>query len=92
MFLGCELLAGGLWKGDILIADLEELRKLDESDLYPRRINATEILISQKDDEFIFPFADGTAIWSVRDSEFQKHHSKAGANRKERRFQQRTSR
>ena len=60
-FLGYELVAGGMWKGDVLIADLEDLEKLDPSNIYPRKINAKEVLIRQKDDEFIFPFADGTA-------------------------------
>ena len=41
-------------------SDLEGLEKLDASDIYPRRINAKEILIREKDDEFPFSFADGT--------------------------------
>ena len=56
----------GFWKGDALIADLEELEKLDASEIYPRRINAKEELISQKGEEFIFPVADGTAKLSRR--------------------------
>ena len=36
------------WKGDILTADLEDLEKLDASEIYPRRINAREVLIIQK--------------------------------------------
>ena len=39
IFLGYELLAGGIWKGDFPIAELE---KLNTSDIYPRRINAKE--------------------------------------------------
>ena len=66
-----ELIAGGIWKGDILIADLEEFEILDASDIYPRRIKAQEVLISQKDDEFAFPFADGTANLSGREYEFR---------------------
>ena len=64
------LIAGRMWKGDILVADMEDLEKFNASDIYPRRINAKEILIRQKDDEFIFPFADGTAKLSGRDHEF----------------------
>ena len=48
IFLGYELIAVGIWKGDILIADLEDLEKLDASEIYPRRIKAKEVLISQK--------------------------------------------
>ena len=58
IFLGSELIAGRIWKGDILKADLEDLEKLDASNICPRRINAKEVLISQKDDEFVFPIAD----------------------------------
>ena len=61
IFLGCELIAVRIWKRDILTADLEDLEKLDASEIYPRRINAKELLISQEGDEFIFPVADGTA-------------------------------
>ena len=56
----------GFWKGDGLIADLEELAKLDASEIHPRRISAQEELISQKEEEFIFPVADGTAKLSGR--------------------------
>ena len=87
IFLGYELIAERIWKGDILIADLEELENLDASELYPRRINAKEVLIRQKDDEFIFPEADGRKILRI-----PRTHSEAGTNRKERRSQQRTSR
>ena len=69
-FLGHELVVGGIWKGDILIADVEDWETLDASDIYPRRINAQEILITQKEDEFTFPEADGTAKLSRRDDEF----------------------
>ena len=66
-----ELIAGGIWKGDILIADVEDLEMMDASDIYFRRIKAKEVLIRQKDDEFVFPFADGTAKLSGRDYEFR---------------------
>ena len=33
IFLGCELFAGEIWKGDILIADLEALENLDASEI-----------------------------------------------------------
>ena len=44
---------------------------MDASDIYPRSIKAKEVLISQKDDEFVFPTADGTAKLSGRDYEFR---------------------
>ena len=72
IFLGYALIAGGIWKGDILIADLEDLEKLHASENYPRRIKAKEVLIRQKNDEFIFPVADGTAKMSGRDYEIRE--------------------
>ena len=37
------------------------MEMMGASDIYLRRIKAKEVLISQKDDEFVFPFACGTA-------------------------------
>ena len=51
---------------------MEDLEKLDASDIYPRRINAKDVLIRQKNDEFKFPFADGTAKLAGRDYEFRE--------------------
>ena len=51
---------------------LEDLEELEASEIYPRRINAKELLIRQKDDEFIFPVADGTAKLSGRDYDFRE--------------------
>ena len=45
--------------------------KMDAPNMYPRRMNAKEVLIRQ-DDEFIFPMADGTAKLSGRDYEFRE--------------------
>ena len=52
--------------------DLEDLEKLNASDMYPRRMNAKEVLISQKGNEFIFPVADGSGKWSGRDYDFRE--------------------
>ena len=43
IFLGYELIAESIWKEDILVADLEELEKMDTSEIHPRRINAKEV-------------------------------------------------
>ena len=62
-------------EGDILIADLEGLEKLDASEIYARRLNAKEVLITpKKGDEITFPAADGTAKLSGRDYEFREHN------------------
>ena len=56
LFLGYALYAGG--KGDVLIADLEELETMDASEIYSKRLNAKEVIFP-KQGEFIFPIADG---------------------------------
>ena len=45
---------------------------MDASDIYPRRINAKELFISQEREELIYPAADGTAKLSGRDCEFRE--------------------
>ena len=92
IFFGYASIAGEIGKRDILVADIEELEKMDASEIYPRRINAKEVLISQKGDEIIFPVADGTAKLSGRDYEFRVPTSQAGTNRKQWRSQWRNSR
>ena len=66
------MIAGGTWEGDILIADIEELENLDASEIHPRRLNAKEVLITQRKGEYVFSVTDGTAKLSRRDYEFQE--------------------
>ena len=54
VFLGYALCAGGNWKGDILIADLEDLEQLDASEVYPRGVSAGGLLIAQEENELKF--------------------------------------
>ena len=49
---------GGIWKGDILVADVEELETMDASEIYSKRLNAKEVIFP-KQGEFIFPIAHG---------------------------------
>ena len=49
---------GGIWKGDVLIEDLEELETMDASEIYSKRLNAKEVIFPKKG-EFIFAIADG---------------------------------
>ena len=44
LFLGYALYAGWIWKGDVLIADLEELETMDASEIYSKRLNAKEVI------------------------------------------------
>ena len=57
-FLVYALYAGRIWKGDVLIADLEELETMDASEIYSKRLNAKEVIFP-KQGEFILPIADG---------------------------------
>ena len=47
-FLGYALHAGGIWKGDILVADIEELEQMDASEIDVRRLSAKEVLTPKK--------------------------------------------
>ena len=60
LFLGYALYAGrrGVWKGDVLIADLEELETMDASEIYSKRLNAKEVTFHKEKGDF-FPIADG---------------------------------
>ena len=69
IFLRSELIAEGFSKGDILIVDLEDLEKLDTSEIHLRRINAKE---TQKENEFMFRVPDGKAKLSGSDYEFRE--------------------
>ena len=59
LFLGYALYAGGIWKGDALVADLEELETMDASEIYSKRLSAKEVIFHKEKGEFIFPIADG---------------------------------
>ena len=69
LFLGYALYAGRIWKGDVLIADLEELETMDASEIYSKRLNAKEVIFPKR--EFIFPIADGRIKTLGRDQELR---------------------
>ena len=46
LLLGYALYAGRIWKGDVLIAGLEELETMDASEIYSKRLNAKEVIFS----------------------------------------------
>ena len=66
-YLGYALHAGEIWKGGIIVADIEELEEMDASEIHARRLNAKEVLTEMKGDNFKFPVADGTVKLSVGD-------------------------
>ena len=47
LFLGHALYAGRIWKGDVLIADLEELETMDASEIYSKKTQCERGDISQ---------------------------------------------
>ena len=53
LFLGYALYAGGIWKGDVLVADLEELETMNASEIYSKRLNAKEVIFPTEKGEFI---------------------------------------
>ena len=40
--------AGGIWKGDVLVPDLEELETMDASEIYSKRLNAEEVIFPEE--------------------------------------------
>ena len=54
LFLGYALYAGRIWKGDVLVADLEELETMDASEIYSKRLNAKEVIFPKEKGEFYF--------------------------------------
>ena len=59
LFLGYVLYAGRILKGDILVADIEELETMDASEVYSKGLNAKEVIFPKQNGKFIFPVADG---------------------------------
>ena len=59
LFLGYALYAGGIWKGDMMVADIEELETMDALEICAKRLNAKEVIFTKENGKFIFPVADG---------------------------------
>ena len=48
LFLEYALYAGRIWKGDVLVADLEELETMDASEIFTKRLNAKEVIFPKE--------------------------------------------
>ena len=59
LFLGNALYAVRIWKGDVMVADIEELETMDASEIYSERLNAKEVIFPKENGKFYFPAADG---------------------------------
>ena len=42
--LGYVFFVGGIWKGDIMVADLGDLEKMEASEIHAKRLNTKEVL------------------------------------------------
>ena len=49
------------WKGDLLVADTDELQQNDASEVYLRITTTEEVTVPKEVDNFMFPFASGSA-------------------------------
>ena len=54
LFLGYALYAVRIWKGDIMVADIEELETMDASEIHSKRFNANEVIFHNKNEKNIF--------------------------------------
>ena len=71
LFLGYALYAGGIWKGDTMVADIEELETMDASEIYSKRLHAKEVIFPEENGKFIFPVADGRLKYIGGDQELR---------------------
>ena len=84
-----------IWKGDILVADIEELETMDASEIYSERLNAKEVIFHKENGKFIFPVADGRIKFAGGDQELRNIHLDTGTpnqRRRPRRFSWRVRR
>ena len=80
-----------VWEGDILVADLEELEKMHALEIYPQRINAKGVWMSQKGENHIPSGSWYSKI--VRNRQWiPRTHSKVGTTCREWRSQPTESR
>ena len=54
LFLGYALYAEGIWKGDVLVADIEELETMDASEIHSERLNAKEVLFPKEKGDLFY--------------------------------------
>ena len=54
LFIGYALYAARTWKGDILVAGIEELETMDPSEIYSKRLNAKEVICPKNKENLFF--------------------------------------
>ena len=50
---------GGIWKGDVLVADLRSCRRWTHRKSTQKKLNAKEVIFPKEKEKFNFPIADG---------------------------------
>ena len=93
LFFRYALCSGGIWKGDVLIADLEQSETMDASEIYSKRLNAKDLIVPKEGE--LFPIADGRIKTPWRRSGPEDVHFDTAATnsrRKSRRFSWRIKR
>ena len=50
-----DVFAGGIWKGDLVVADIEDLEKLDAWEILARRVNAKEVITPKREWQVYIP-------------------------------------
>ena len=63
--------AGGIWKGDVPVAHLEELETMDASEIYSKRLNAKEVIFPRGKWKIHFPAADRRIKLSGEDQDLR---------------------
>ena len=57
--IGSSIARENFGKGDMLVADIEELANVDVSEIHARRLGAKEVMTPKIGEHVIFPVADG---------------------------------
>ena len=82
MFLGCVLIAEGIWKGDIFVADTEELETVDAAEILEGSM-LKKCYRPKRGEHVVFLIADGSAKLFGRDHGVRESTQKAGTTCKE---------
>ena len=80
IFLGYVLIAGRVRKGDIIVADTEDLEKMDACEIHAWRLDAKEVL-TPKNSKKCFPSSRRNSKIVRKRPRFPRTHSEAGTNR-----------
>ena len=91
VFRGYVLIVGTIWKGNIVVPNIEELENLGASEIHPRKLNAKEV-VTPKQVIFFIPDRGWNSKIDWKRSWSPRIHSKARTTCKERRSHGRTSR